>query len=125
MSEPTCETCGGGGEVLAAISQDEFGVWDTKAHDCPTCASPTTAAPVLDVTGNPVTSAEKGSPRPCETCGEQKADGRRECGKCRIARYRSDPAKAERSRASSRRWKQNDYVNQLAAMAERQEVGKR
>lgn len=72
-----------------------------------------------DVTSSPVTSRKAGV-RPCETCGESKNDGRRECGKCRIARYRSDPAKAERSREASRRWKGQEYARQLAAWNQRQ-----
>jgi hypothetical protein len=80
--------------------------------------------PSPDVTGVSVTSRKAGV-RPCETCGEAKNDGRRECGKCRIARYRADPEKAERSREASRRWKGQEYARQLAAWNQRQEVATR
>jgi hypothetical protein len=72
-----------------------------------------------DVTTSPVTSAKRGSVRPCETCDEAKPDGRRECGTCRIARYRQDPAKAARSRASSARWKTEQFTRELAQIANR------
>lgn len=81
----------------------------------------------LDETGVTTTVTRSGAPRlkpgpkragrvtPCVTCGEAKNDGRAECGRCRVVRYRSDPEKAERSRASARAYKerQRAFANQM------------
>lgn len=83
--------------------------------------------PTPDETGVTTMATRSGAPRlkpgpkpaghvtPCATCGEAKNDGRAECGRCRVARYRSDPQKAERSRASARAYKerQKAFANQM------------
>lgn len=54
-------------------------------------------------------------PKPCETCGREKDDGRRECNACRIRRYRQDPEKLARDRERTALWKLEHRLAQLQA----------